>query len=427
MNNCAIDNNYSVSKIIFVIIDKLLNYSAPSPFFLVFVLISLLTVVVQNIPPSKDILDGLLIPDVVGLSDAIDVFADENYDFAYILANFPGPGVLLLYWIAWLVHPALSLCVNIVLIYASLRIIYALFSKVGRHGNLACIGVICNPYLYLAVSGPNKEIPVICATALVFYLLIIKPRFWFVFSLFAASITFLFRDGYGVILVVTILLFALLGKSPRLFLLAGLLLCSTAAGLFWHLTEYLEVIARNKALLEYGVEMGDVASSLLGIPLQLPSNPLTGILSYYVKALYNLIGLSIYPQFISFNGGWYILGIAYWVFGIFIIIGICACVWTIFKGDGHALPSNARVKLSVLVIFVWSAISLSLFVQPRYLMPLLPIAFGIYVTSSFSKFKLLIGVVYFAFLVICSYYFIGYAPPLSGAIEATPSFLWTTQ
>jgi hypothetical protein len=410
---------------------KVSYYLKPGFFFLVFATISLLSLVAQNFPPPKDMIDGLLIPDVLNLSNLIDVVTSGDYDVSYILANFSSPGVVFLYRVAWLVHPMLSFCINMALIYLCIRITHYIFTKISRVGSLACIGVISNPYLYLAVTGPNKEIPMLCTTLLIFYLLVFKPRFWFASSLLIAVVTYFIRDGYGVILAITILLFSVFKKLPRHFLLVGLLFCSAAAGSFWYLGNYFEFIARNKALFEYTTETGEkVGSSILGFSLLGSPNPIVEAIVFHIKAVYNLVGLAIYPQFVSVNGGWYILGLAFWVFSILIIAGMISCVWMVLREYRYTTNSATRVKISVLVIFVWWAVSLSAFTQPRYLMPLLPLAFGIYITSDsskISKIRLLFSIVCFVLLIISFYYFTEHSPPPSGVIDARPSFLWSEE
>ncbi len=426
MNSRLAVTNHAAKKTDSTVVCRASYRLNPGFFFLIFMLISLISLAVQNFSPPKRIMDGFLIPDVVGLSNLIDIVESGNYDIPYMVGNSYALGVVFLYRLAWLVHPGLSFCINLALIYLCIRITHHIFTRISGAGNLACIGVICNPYLYLAVTGPNKEIPMLCTTLLVVYLLMFKPPFWYFFSLLSALVTYFFRDGYGVILGGTVILFSICGNFPRYFLLVGLLLCSATAGSFWVLADYFDFLARNKAMFEYAIEGGMTGTSMLGFPLLASFNPALQVIAFYIKSVYNLVALAIYPQFVSVNGGWYILGLAYWVFGILITTSIGSCLRRVLRKYRYSVNQNILDKISVLVIFIWFAVSLSAFTQPRYLMPLLPLAFGIYITSGYSKMRkiiLLFSVVCFTLLVIGYYYIIGQPLAPSETVDTRPSFL----
>ena len=390
-------------------------------FFSIFTLLSFIVFLTQNLLHPSLILDGLLIPDVISLSNSIDWIIRDKIEIASIPYSYVG--VVILYISAWVIHPALSLIINLIMIFFCIWLVHDIFVKIGgSSGKLACLGVLCNPYIYLAVTGPNKEIPLLLITLLIFYLLLFKIRFWFPVSLILSITAIFFRDGYGFLLLAMIFFFTVFSKFPRRLLFFWLLLVSIGAAFFLQLSEFTPALERNLYVADKIVS-SIKSAGFTAKSLEVIDNPFLSTAMFYLRILGNTISLSIRPQFFSVNGGLYLLGVAFWFFGILIFIGIRACLLVIFSKKDNLPNLLARQKISVLVIFLLIGMSVSLYIQPRYLMPLLPLSFGIFVTSKIRKQKPIFTSVFLIIVIVIIFHFMGFVPPLSQGSDEVPSFL----
>jgi hypothetical protein len=389
--------------------------------FALFLFLSCLVVAAQNLSPSNFIYDGLFIPDVVAMSNVLDLVLTQDKALPLTLGTIPG--VVALYMPAWMLHPALSVFINLALIYYSITLMREIFIKTGISSRLAYLGILCNPYLYLAVSGPNKEVPLTFLTLLIVRTVFFKRRWWMAKACLTSGCVFFFRDGYGAILLMMILLYAPFRKSPRRFVIAGVFLLLVATALTGVLAEYVWFIGRNKE----GAELlqADVSSGMMAYGASFGGqNPIMNGVMLGVRSIYNLLTAAVFPQFLTTANSLYALGFAFWIFGLFIVAGIGACVAAVCK-SGKAGTEKWRSGISAMVLFLWVALSVSLYVQPRYLMPILPISIGILASYGIIRcMQLGTLAIVGALAIIILYDFMGH-PPVKLEVEpVAPSFLF---
>ena len=114
---------------------------------------------------------------------------------------------------------------------------------------------------------------------------------------------------------------------------------------------------------------------------------------------------------------------SYWIFGIIALIFLSSCVVMLFSTRSARSPMLFAAALSVAGLFM---ISVSLFVQPRYLMPFLPLATAVFAVSTkrTRAFCLQAGLI-MSLTVIFAYWVLDRAPPLSEADSfETPAYIF---
>lgn len=394
-------------------------YRTTSIYFTLFFIISLIVLFCQNFLPGSDFLGSMFIPDVSNMSDTFDNLHGPD---APALFTTGLAGMYYLYFIPWLLHPSICIILNLIFVYYSFLLISDIFVLTRIAGSRVCMILLLNPYLYLAVTGPNKEIPLIWATLYIVRGLLLKPRFW-LFKIIVLSILVVFiRDGYGLILLLAILIFS--NRLPaKLTWKIGLAVSFVAAIAFEAVYASIAIFARNA---DVGETIGPQKSALIGDFLN-SSNPFFSVIKQITRMIYNGLTLSIFPVLSTEGGSIYVIGWAYWLFGILMAMALAGCIYTLFVKVNDSETGKQRLKIAGLVIFLWSTISISLYIQPRYLMTVLPLAFG--VLASLDKVKRMVFsilIISFSFFVIILYACLGF--PIAkasseGLVPNTASFL----
>jgi hypothetical protein len=105
---------------------------------------------------------------------------------------------------------------------------------------------------------------------------------------------------------------------------------------------------------------------------------LGGLLLYFSRLIYDSLSIALVPILSTGERNVFWVGLAYWTFGLLVLSSLISCPWTWVAG-GEA--GNLKLAASM-VISVWLLVSLSLYVQSSYLMPMLPVAFGVSATLS---------------------------------------------
>lgn len=328
--------------------------------------------------------------------------------------------IAVLYGWTWLVHPVLCFAVNGVLMLANA----AVFKRVVlvRLGAppWSILGLLANPYLILAMPGPNKEIPLLLLTLLVTDALLKPDRRWWLAVALCIPI-YALRDGYGLIMLFWVGVTWLLVRHERLLPIFVLVMTTATAVLWLPLSLLIPAMARNmsiyNALFEHQEAIGSVAASLAIDPF----SPLGGPILYVIRLVYNLVSMAFFPIFATNDGHFYWIGLAYWIYGLMVLMSLIGCAWEWMAGSGAR-----SLKLAAsLALCMWFMVSLSLFVQPRYLMPVLPIAFGVLATlparSRLCSISLAIGI---ALTVMSAYALTGRsAPPATPELLCPPAYL----
>lgn len=233
------------------------------------------------------------------------------------------------------------------------------------------LGLVGNPYLILVMPGPNKEIPLVLLTLLLCdALLRAKPQ-WLIAAAISTIVCF-FRDGYGLILLLLTILSRALAGHQRAIPLVAFAIGGIAAVAWSPLASLVPAMARNLDIyLALSKDHETVGSIARGLALD-PLHPIGGLLLYGLRLAYNLVSLAFFPVLETADKRIFVAGLSYWIYGVMCLTAWIGCgIVTLSLSER---PSLHRLAASI-SLSVWFFISLSLFVQPRYLMPMLPIAF----------------------------------------------------
>jgi hypothetical protein len=385
-------------------------------YFLFYVIVSLFVLFYQGNNFEASATYGLLVPDVVNLGRVLeygsvrDPFSDDN-DII---------GIALLYGWLWDFAPTFAFVINDALVLSSLLLVRVIF--VGRSSvpALASLGIILNPYLYLANSGPNKEIPLIALTLLFVLVLMRRPRNYLLYALAIASVAYLFRDGYGALLALFAFCFVLTQGRASLITAGLFIICFAASASYGFLVELVPFVARNYSFVALNpntVAVG-VAASVLGFDA---NTFIGGSALFGMRLLYNLLSLALLPSITNIYGDLFAIGLAYWVVGELILTTFLACLFVTVRGS----PDRDIALMASFALVVLFTISVSIFVQPRYLIPVLPLTVGVLASQSRDvRTTCIMTAAGLSLAVIYAYYLLQRSPgPWTPAYFEQPSFL----
>lgn len=314
---------------------------------------------------------GLVVPDSVNISNSLEKLFFEGRIF---LNETDLKAIAVLYGWTWFIHPSLCFFVNLAIVLASVALFERVVINRLKAPTWSVLGLLANPYIMLVMPGPNKEIPLLFLTLCVIYLLLKPNGQWWAAAVMCIPIWFL-RDGYGLLLLLLLGLLRLLDCRPRLVPLSVLFVMLIVVMLYSQVAAWIPAIARNQSIYTAQFESGKVGSSIFR---NFDQDGVAGMyFLYIVRIVYNLLTQALFPVFTTKDNYFYGIGWAYWIFGIMCIMSWLSCLWVwLFSSEA----SSSMRLASNLAIGVWFMISQSLFVQPRYLMPMLPIAFGVLAT-----------------------------------------------
>lgn len=266
------------------------------------------------------------------------------------------------------------------------------------------------------MPGPNKEIPLLLLTLLLADALFRPSQRWLLAIALCIPI-YLLRDGYGLIMLLLVGVVWIVLRRERLLPIIVLTITTAIAAVWLPLSTLIPAIERNtrvyNTLFENQEAIGSVAAALALDPF----DPLGGSVLYLLRLVYNLVSMAFSPIFLTDDGHFYWIGLAYWIYGLMILMSLIGCTW-----GWLSISSDRNLKLAAsLVLSVWLMVSLALFVQPRYLMPILPIAFGVLaalpVRSRVCSISLAIGL---SLTVMFIYALKGQSPPSATPEVASP-------
>ncbi|PTS92730.1 hypothetical protein DBR27_19400, partial [Flavobacterium sp. HMWF030] len=342
--------------------------------FSFFVVFSVFVFFLQNFLPYSDFYEGLFIPDTINMSNTFDNLKESGDS----LLSTGLVGIYFIYYLSWITHPAFSILINYIFVYYSFKLIYEIFVKNNLAGQIVCLGLFINPYVFFAITGPNKEIPLIWATLYIVRNLLYRPGKWFLKSLVLSILVATVRDGYGVILLLATVIFSL-NISVKLMCRIAILFAFLASFLADLLMSNLSVLEKN-LVISQSINSDAQSSALIGDLLANSTNPLLSVIKEFLRMVYNWLTLSVFPVFITDSGFVYSLGLAYWIYGVSISICLLAALYGLFSNKIETIQDKNKLKIAGFIVFVWATVSISLFIQPRYLMPILPISFGVLMT-----------------------------------------------
>lgn len=335
----------------------------------IFITLSLLVFLLQQLNFDDAVARGLIIPDVVNITNTLELLWASG---EFLQQENQFMAISMIYGWTWLVHPSLCFLVNLVLIVGSIVIFKRTAKNYTNAQGWLIVGVLANPYLVLAMSGPNKEIPLLFLTICYFDLIKNRSRGWVLISVALCFIVFLLRDGYGVFLFLSLLLILVLRHRDYMFAPIMCTLLAIAASMYGILSSIIPILSRNSEIFE-SISTEQVAIGAFADSFNLnPYSPLDGILLFVLRLFYNLVSLSLFPVLKTVENDIYWIGFSYWISGLMIFSSISAIIINTFN---KKIVEN-RLPLAVgLTLGVFFVVGISLFVQPRYLMPILPIAF----------------------------------------------------
>ncbi|MBL9150037.1 MAG: hypothetical protein JNM94_15225 [Phycisphaerae bacterium] len=263
--------------------------------------------------------------------------------------------------------------VNAVLLVAGTWCAMAVFRDGTRlQRGLAGASVACNPFLWLVSSGPNWEIPLVAAVSLAVATPLRRSTLPLHLALIVAA--GLLKDGAGPILLAWT---ALRAATPRFgwlpFLVATLAIVTLAASwgvleLVWSGTS--RITGSLVALLRDSPGSAMAEWSERGV-----KEPFIGLVMWGARWAANAISAPIRSPLVAADGAPFATGIGLAMNGVFTALATI--------GASLALVADIRQRRlpgpeTVLVLFWATCIAAGvLFVQPRYLIPIVPIGCGL--------------------------------------------------
>lgn len=383
-----------------------------------FFMISGLVFSIHQIDFEFAVAHGLTVPDSINMTQTMQYGWDQG--------SLLGPEsdfktVAGLYGWTWFIHPSLCFAINCLFMLANAVLVKRVVIGRLKAPAWALLGLLANPYLMLAMPGPNKEIPLVFLTLLFVDALLRTDRRWWLATALCI-LMYLLRDGYGLLMLVLIGLARLLGPRERLLPFVVFVLTVSAASLWSSLAQLIPAMQRNLsiyyALFDEPRAVGSVAAALALDPF----SPMGGLLLYVLRLAYNLVSLAFFPVFFTEDGNLFWIGLAYWIYGLMTLMACigCTCWWLSKQSDTHQRLSAA------LALCTWFIISLSLFIQPRYFMPMLPIAFCVMAAlPPHLRFGSITLTMALALTVISVLALTDRSPPPAiPEVMATPAYVW---
>lgn len=362
-----------------------------TPVAAIFIMLGVLATLFQLTDFVDATLLGLPIPDTVIYSRTLTfwqggraLFNERNY----IL------GITILYGWTWAITPVFCILVNIALLLLALR--FTKFFERPQDGyNFAQFGILLNGYIILALPGPNKEIPLITATLIYLTLLRSGALISLVTAAALGAACVALRDGYGAFMVIWALSrFALRSERARAaYAVLGCALVALAQPMLMHL----KIFARNVNVAQ---AISENHSAVGGIASQLPfsaDNPIGAVILFTVRLIYNWSYLAVNPILFTSDGTIYAIGWAYWTVGLLIIVIIPVAIWNLVRSRDELCLQQAAF-----IVGTWAVVSLSLYVQPRYLIPILPSGLAIFMQAPVKvrRYAIISGMMMVAFFVL---------------------------
>jgi len=297
---------------------------------------------------------GVFVSDAVSLRDTANVYWGRRAELE--VTWMPIIGVMQFYW-AGILWGSLAVCaLNIFLILSAAYYFFETI-KTFVSGNrqlllifaFVTLSIVGNIYLIEVMAFPNKEIPLLAITNAYVYYLVVRRSY--IAPAILSTIAFVFRDGYGVILIGCLVAFWALRNKPLKTRL-GLIGLMVAIFTLMPISSFMEIsniVARN-------VESGLLAHQY---------EQVNGQLGYLSRLKYNTLSLGLFSSFLTDRGRLDLLNVGFWQLGVFVIAGI---LWATKQILTKANELEFGISIVILVVFL--CISYGTFVQPRYLMPL---------------------------------------------------------
>ncbi len=293
---------------------------------------------------------NLVVPDGQSYAIALTELGKPNVSWKALLGTdcFGVPTNAIFYAIHYPFHLSLGLTGSFVLNAIALVII------------VRVIGVsvfLLIPYFLLSCALPSKDIAVLLCFAMFCWLVIRKHL---ITALFLIPFTYFIRDGAGVILMGVYISYLLRMslRVPLLSILGLIFVCAVVASCFLEHLEYISIVSRNM----------EVAGSF-----ESAGDPFQGSPPYIARLFATLTNLAFRPAIFDEQGGFAVLGFAYWVSGVALLTVAFVSVVRYRR-----IKQHSELEL-VLLLFIVSllVVAVNPHIQPRYQMPALACALPI--------------------------------------------------
>jgi hypothetical protein len=301
---------------------------------------------------------------------------------------------------------------NLIILVCSLLLCVRIFKPVKPAAVwLACLAVSLNPYTLLGITGPNKETPLILAVLVFVYGTVTRRSMVIPLCsiLFAAAM----RPAVGVILVGCWLVIACMRRSFKYVLVAlfAPVLAASFSQFFYDPRQISESFfaayaAANTPLDYYSRGLAEF------------NNPLGALVAFLFRWLGNAFSTMVRFSAVTEHGEVALLGAGYGIYGAALALGMLNLLFVARdqiavgvrgrSGSAKDILSNSilhstPVKSMVLIVlFLWLSLSINLFIHSRYLMPILPVLFGLLGVSATPK--RLAKMAGFLILGVCCYF-----------------------
>lgn len=292
-------------------------------------------------------LSGWFVPDGVSMWNAAIADSDKSLmDLVTSYKSMWGFAVVNAYFInlSWFLPALFNLTL---LICISIRLVH--YKRLW----FSALVLLFVPYYLVAFLLPSKDI--VIALLFLIFIDIYKSSFRYrqISLIIICFFVFITRDGYGVILLGSII-FLNIVEYLKLNKWFSIISIGLGLSLFWLLFEKffvnLFVFTRSMGVAESGGVLN-------------PEDLLTPI-AYFIRVFGNATNLAFRPVFFDMYDQFSILSFAYWISGIFLLMSLMSFVYAIKS------QINNDVKIGMLGLIILLLISVTPYVQPRYLFPL---------------------------------------------------------
>ncbi len=286
-------------------------------------------------------------------------------------------GLLLFYGPFKFIDSSLLFIPNLAMWLTSIWAAYRLFIPIHeRAAQFAVIAIVFNPYLLLSLSGPTKELPL---TMLVLLFLSLETK-WKRIPYFIPIIliTYIIRDGYAFMMAGWLVLHLFLPRPfwpfgrvaivlVPLLVLMGFRTFVSPIGIFRGFEGEARLVGTRAQASEIGARNIERALESLDDPWLIAQE-------YGFRLAANGFSDLVRPELVTISNRISLIGVGYFSHAFFLAIGLCGVTLACIS------PSeDERLRyIAWFILLAWAVVSLILFVQPRYLMPITPIALGVY-------------------------------------------------
>lgn len=233
-------------------------------------------------------------------------------------------------------------------------LLLVVFGSLARYrGGWPVALMLLTPYYLVSLPLPSKDVVVLALFVLAVDWFASERSWRFVIASIIALATFFVRDGFAAILLLSFAFIAVVehSKVPRPLALMGALL---AASVFWvffgSVFQESFLYVRAMGVAEQGLTLGAETSAL-------PSG-------YLMRLLGNATNLAFRPVLFDTEGRIHVLSLSYWVSGITLLYALGCCLGAVRS------PHARDHRLGMIGLLSLILVSVTPYVQPRYLLPL---------------------------------------------------------